>query len=557
MKLNHLMAALALAGLATGCAEIQKHETSIRDEASRVQVQAQQAVANANAKFAAESVVTKVDGAWLGNRYVVAEIKKEGGLPPFMDASITVRDQSGQLSTVEAMAERVVTLTGIPVRIMPDVNLASTATASPAAPAPMSPMMPMQGMPPGQGLLPLANTVDYSGKVSGFLDMICARFGLAWKYQDKQVYIYRFVTREFSLDALPGTTKFKASVSKAGGGGSSGGSSGSTSGNSYNSTSNVDTDSELAVWKSMQEAVTQMLSKDGKVALNQSTGTLVVTDVKENVERVAKFVERENAILTRQVAVDVQVLTVTLDNSKEYGIDWNLVYSKLSNLAPDWTLGFTSPSTLLGTAAGSVGLQIVSPIDSNGLTDRMTGSQALFQALSSVGAVSVVTSTTAITLNRQPIPVAVTNQTGYLASTSPATATTGGTGGVPGLVPGTVTTGFILNLLPAITDDNRVLLRFALDLSDLKRIGTISVGSGATLQSIQTPEILSTQFMQGVSLKGGETLVLTGFERASGQADRATLSEEAPIGLGGSYKGNRNRTMTVVMLTPKVLASNR
>lgn len=555
MKLNHLMAALALAGLATGCAEIQKHETSIRDDANLIHAQAKQAVANASAKFAAESVVSRVDGAWLGNRYVVAEIKKEGGLPPFLDASMTVRDQSGQLSTVEAMAERVVTLTGIPVRIMPDVNIASsTGAATPAVPAPVPPMMPMQGMPPGQGVLSMMSTVDYSGKVSGFLDMICARFGLAWKYQDKQVYIYRFVTREFSLDALPGTTKFKASVSKAG----SGGSSGSTSGGSaYSSASNVDTDSELAVWKSMQEAVTQMLSKDGRVALNQSTGTLVVTDVKENVERVAKFVERENAILTRQVAVDVQVLTVTLDNSKEYGIDWNLVYSKLSNLAPDWTLGFTSPSTLLGTAAGSVGLQIVSPIDSNGLTDRMTGSQALFQALSSVGAVSVVTSTTAITLNRQPIPVAVTNQTGYLASTTPATATTGGTGGVPGLVPGTVTTGFILNLLPAITDDNRVLLRFALDLSELKRIGTISVGSGETLQSIQTPEILSTQFMQGVSLKGGETLVLTGFERASGQADRATLSEEAPIGLGGSYKGNRSRTMTVVMLTPKVMASNR
>lgn len=552
MKPNHLMAALALAGLATGCAEIQKHETSIRDDANQVHVQARQAVANANAKFAAESVVLRVDGAWLGNRYVVAEIKKEGGLPPFLDTSMTVRDQSGQLSTVEAMAERVVTLTGIPVRIMPDVNITSSTGTSTSTSAPVPPMIPMQGMPPGQGMV---STVDYSGKVSGFLDMICARFGLAWKYQDKQVYIYRFVTREFSLDALPGTTKFKASVSKAGGGGSS---SGSTSGGSaYNSASNVDTDSELAVWKSMQEAVTQMLSKDGRVALNQSTGTLVVTDVKENVERVAKFIERENAILTRQVAVDVQVLTVTLDNSKEYGIDWNLVYSKLSNLAPDWTLGFTSPSTLLGTAAGSVGLQIVSPIDSNGLTDRMTGSQALFQALSSVGAVSVVTSTTAITLNRQPIPVAVTNQTGYLASTTPATATTGGTGGTPGLVPGTVTTGFILNLLPAITDDNRVLLRFALDLSDLKRIGTISVGSGATLQSIQTPEILSTQFMQGVSLKGGETLVLTGFERTSGQADRATLSEDAPIGLGGSYKGNRSRTMTVVMLTPKVLASNR
>lgn len=555
MKLNHLMAALALAGLATGCAEIQNHETSVRDDANRVQAQAKQAVANANAKFTAESVVSRVDGAWLGNRYVVAEIKKEGGLPPFLDASITVRDQSGQLSTVEAMAERVVALTGIPVRIMPDVNIAPSASAAtPGVPSPASPMMPMQGMPPGQGMSPMMSTVDYSGKVSGFLDMICARFGLAWKYQDKQVYIYRFVTREFSLDALPGTTKFKASISKAG----SGGSSASTSGGSaYNSASNVDTDTELAVWKSMQEAVTQMLSKDGKVSLNQSTGTLVVTDVKENVERVAKFVERENGILTRQVAVDVQVLTVTLDNSKEYGIDWNLVYSKLSNLTPDWKLGFTSPSTLVGAAAGSVGLQIVSPVDSNGLTDKLTGSQALFQALSSVGAVSVVTSTTAITLNRQPIPVAVTNQTGYLASTTPATATTGGTGGVPGLVPGTVTTGFILNLLPAITDDNRVLLRFALDLSDLKRIGTISVGSGATLQSIQTPEIQATQFMQGVSLKGGETLVLTGFERVSGQADRATLSEEAPIGLGGSYKGSRSRTITVVMLTPKVMASNR
>lgn len=306
----------------------------------------------------------------------------------------------------------------------------------------------------------------------------------------------------------------------------------------------------MAVWKEVGDSVKQILSPNGKYSLNQATGTLVVTDVKEVVDRVGKYIQHENAVMTRQIEVKVEVLTVNLDDSKQYGIDWNLVYSKLTDLVPDWSMTFSSPATLVESTAAGFGLQILSPVDSNGLTDRLNGSSALIQALSSIGDVSVVTSMNAVTLNRQPVPIAVTNQTGYLASTTPAASTTGGTGGVPGLTPGTVTTGFIFNLLPVVTDDNRIMLRFSMDLSDLKKIGTVSIGSGQTLQSIQTPEVSSAQLMQGATLSPGETLVLSGFERVNNGAEKALLSEKASIGLGGSYKGTKTRQTTVVLLTP-------
>ncbi|MCY1546747.1 Outer membrane lipoprotein BfpB [compost metagenome] len=178
---------------------------------------------------------------------------------------------------------------------------------------------------------------------------------------------------------------------------------------------------------------------------------------------------------------------------------------------------------------------------------RWGGSKAFFKALSSFGRVSVVTTANAMTLNRQPVPVAITNQTTYLAKVTPAPAgASGSAGGTPGLEPGTVTTGFLLNLLPTVLDSNSILLQFGLGISDLTAL--VDVPSGD--QKIQAPEISSTDFLQKVAIRPGETLVLSGYERSAGQYDKRTLTSGAPIGLGGSINGTSNREAVVILVTP-------
>jgi type IVB pilus formation R64 PilN family outer membrane protein len=177
----------------------------------------------------------------------------------------------------------------------------------------------------------------------------------------------------------------------------------------------------------------------------------------------------------------------------------------------------------------------------------------MFNALQEYGRVDVLTTANAMTVNRQPVPVAITQQTGYLAEITPAPAgASGSVGGTPGLTPGTVTTGFILNLLPTILDSNSILLQFAMGISSLDALTTQSSGSGANLESIQTPTISSTDFLQKVALRPGETLILSGYERRAGQYDKRTLTDKAPVGLGGSFNGNTDREAVVILVTPVV-----
>jgi type IVB pilus formation R64 PilN family outer membrane protein len=256
--------------------------------------------------------------------------------------------------------------------------------------------------------------------------------------------------------------------------------------------------------------------------------------------------------MTRQIAFEVKLFAVQAEDGSDFGVDWNLVYSKLTNLLPDVTISLNSPTSLANPVSGSLGVSVVrNPLTGNNGLNTLAGSEALLQALASVNKVSLVTSQRAVTLNRQVIPVAVTDQRAYVAETSSQSSGTGSSQTVTlGLRAGTVTTGFILNLMPSVTERNGMVLTVSLDLSELRDLTTFSIGSGANQQAIQLPQVAATQFIQRVALRTGETLVLSGFERVNSQSRQRTLDTGVGPGLGGSFTGATRKESLVFMITP-------
>ena len=157
-----------------------------------------------------------------------------------------------------------------------------------------------------------------------------------------------------------------------------------------------------------------------------------------------------------------------------------------------------------------------------------------------------MTSSSVTTLNSQPVPVQVARQTGYLQSISTTTTGTSGTTQTS-LTPGTVTTGFNMNLVPAIYEDGRMLLQYAISISDLA--GLTSVASNG--QTIQVPEINTRNFLQRVGIKSGQTLILSGFERQSDTWNKSQMFKSTLT--GGGYTTNTTRDVIVIMITPVVL----
>jgi type IVB pilus formation R64 PilN family outer membrane protein len=515
------------------------------------------------------SYVVRDSGAWLGAKSI--ELTPDTILPEAFNKTVTMVFP-GRVN-VGTVAERISMVTGVPVRVSPDVAIPQSALQSASASAKAGATgsgTPSTGTPPplpsggfgsasttfSTSTLPNDMPINFTGKLSDFLDSVEARFGVSWEYRDGGVRLFRLVTKTFRIKAHIGSSQFDTQIGKAGG--SSAGSSNSSGGSgggggSFTSTMAISTQSKFSVWDNLDKAVRMMLTSVGQMAISESTGTITVTDTREIVEKIGRYIDAENAILSKQIAIQVDIFSVTIDERDEFGINWEMVYSKLASLTPLWTLKSSALATLTSAEAGGLGLQIVAPTK-DPTYGQVTGSQALFKALNAVSKAEVVTSAAVVTSNRQPVPVANTSQVTYLARTTPATTSTTSAGsGVPGLEPGQVTTGFLMNALPTLLDDENVMLQISIDTSTLERIGTISTGSGATQQTIQTPEVSGRQFMQRVSMRCGETLVLTGFERAGSNYDRRALDKNAAIIAGGSIKGGGKREIMVVLLTPMAM----
>ncbi|AJX35435.1 PilN family type IVB pilus formation outer membrane protein [Burkholderia oklahomensis] len=390
------------------------------------------------------------------------------------------------------------------------------------------------------------------GTLRGLLDAACARFGVFWKYEQGTIRFFFTDTRTFQVNAIPGDSSLNASVVSgatsdgasggsqsggAGGGASSGATSGATSLTANNS-ANTAVNSQLSVFNGLQGAIQSMLSRYGSSVASPATGSISVTDTPDVLERVAAFMAQQNRALSRQVLLNVTVLSVSLSAGDAYGIDWSLVYHTLS--AKFGIVNAFKPVSLTPTAELSA--TVLSP------TSRFNGTSLLIRALSQQGQVRRKTSASVMTLNNQPVPVQVATQVGYLASVS--TTNTANVGSSTALTPGSVTTGFNMTLLPHVLDDGTVMLQFSTNISSLLALKNVASSTGGGAMQIQTPDIDMRNFLQRVAMKSGETLVISGYEGTNDSLDERGVGAPKMIALGGGYEAQRAREVIVILITP-------
>ena len=513
---------------------------------------------------------TIIHGAWVGAKKVSADASPD--LPEAFNEDVTL--QFPGRANMSTVAERITEVTGIPVKLAPDIYISTSALApkgggsqssrtSPAgAGAGAAPVVggvaaPMPMLPPAPGSESLSAasvnadydsnlSLKFTGKLARLLDTICAKTGTNWEYKNGAIVLSRLMTKTFTVRSTPGSSQLNASVGKSGTGSGS-------SGSNFSSDSLIKMNSAFSVWDSLRDSLQSMTTGIGKYAISEATGTVTVTDTREVVEQVSKLVSDVNRSMNKMVAFRVEVISVNTSQSADYGIDWNAVFNKVAAANPSWKLTFGSPSSLASSDAASLGYQILTKGGEENGRSALSGSAAMIAALGGKTKASIVTTASALTLNRQPVPVAITDQTGYVQSVSVQqnTGTTGSTAGAAPVVqitPGVVTTGFILNLLPAVSEDNGVTLHFSIDISSLKKLN--SFGSGTA--TVQNPEVSAMQFMQRVSMKNGETLILSGYERTAGQYDRRSLTQDADLLFGGSLSGTKARESIIILVTPVV-----
>lgn len=484
------------------------------------------------------------------NRLIIATrsmpLSREAALP---DAMRQVAFRFPGRHSVATIVERIASETGVPMLLTPDALMpASRFTVGGTAGAALAAVaLPLAGAGPQaasgeksafgeKGLSDLnfsnqayGNTyeLNYAGSFAGLLDYVAVRAGLQWKYEDDRILFYRVSTRTFFVKTLSTSFKYTASLSASTDGGGGGGGSGGGNGGGASSAS---LDFESDFWGGIEKTMGSLVSVGGKFSVDAKSGVITVTDAVEPMKVVENYIEQVNKSLMRQVSLEIQVLSVQLNDEFSAGIDWNVVRNNFTS---------SSPSALLPSQSGSpftIGYQ-----NSNGNT-------ALIKLLKTFGRVSTTYSGVAVTSNRVSVPLMVVNQQAYLKQTQAAVVSGAQVGSVsttgPSLTPGQINTGMSMAFLPVVLDSNQVLLQTFINISSLKGLPSFSSAG----QTIQLPNVSAFTVGQRMVVPSGETLVMLGYD----QAQANSTNSGSVDGLAASKTASNIRQSFVILITPRL-----
>ncbi len=525
-KFVNLALGTAVAALVAACSVSTDLDTTLDREVENTVALKEKAKAPATPTVT--DVVRVNDDIWLGD---TSEVEYEGDpVPSYLETPDGVTLISNRPITLYEIGDMLNKITSLSVRYDPTLEDTSKQQADGNAPS-------LESIG-AQWTDSTKMLVSYKGPLSGLLDEVCNRFGIWWKYEKKQIYFYKYITKTFVLYTLP--TKPTLSVNV--GGSSTDGSAGSSS-VSLSNTANID------LWSNIESSIKSMIGKDSQLTMDQSNGTITLTGTPTDIRKVAKFVNEQNIRLSRQVAISVKVLQVNVSDSDQYGLNLGAVFKGKNHITD---LGLAS--------AGGLGAEVTNNLSMTILSGQWTLTGAI-QALSEQGTTNLITSGTVTTLNNKPAPIQVVKTQNYISEITKTNS--GSDGSYYDLSTETeeIETGFTLDVLPRILEHGRLMLMFNLTLSDLIELERVDLGSGSSSegetsgQYIQNPIIETRGFTQEVAMKSGETLILSGYERVENSAKKTGVGSAENSLLGGTATAEKTRSILVILLTPVVLDS--
>jgi len=404
-----------------------------------------QAFADGLADRKARIAAQEVAAPWLAGK--PQPLAREVLLPPALRENVRTTLMLADDADLSTVAQRLTAATGIAVRVQPDALL------------PLDLFLPRLAV---SGALTAPSPANIEVRAGGqpladLLDALAARYSVHWRYERNALEFYRIESRVFDLRALSLASKVDIRLGRSGSG----------EGEGFESASNTSLSAgqhdALAI---LRANILPFLTRSGVMAdAVEGATSIVVTDTPEALDRVARYLERENKALTRRVRLVFEEITVIANESAAGGIDWNAVYA---------AAGATARLALPGG-----GDAVLDAAVRNG---PFQGSQAIVSALSAMGAVVRHSKVPVLTLNRRPVTHAIRTTFSYIDRVQ-STAVPGTTaGGANGTLPAVSisqkeeTVGSFLTLLPDIQEDGQILLSLAYDNAVAQPLKTIAFG---------------------------------------------------------------------------------
>ncbi|MBU1215972.1 pilus (MSHA type) biogenesis protein MshL [bacterium] len=296
---------------------------------------------------------------------------------------------------------------------------------------------------------------------------------------------------------------------------------------------------EVKFWEELDLEFQRVLNRpqDTYIAqtpiINKNAGLITITATTKQMKRFEDYLKKLQDKVQLQVLIDVQLLAVTMSDSKTTGIDWKQIYAlqnvelsvhKLENQnVAEWENGtngvnITATEIAANTINGAASL----------VSFKAGGSlNEVIKFLQTQGDVTAISNPKVLTLNNQPALITAGTEYFYkLTSTETLAGASSGAQSANESVQ-SVFAGVLLSITPEIADDNTITLIINPSLSETN----IDISQQSNVGRSMPPDLVRRQLSSVVTVKDGNRIVLGGLinTKNTQESNKVPLLGDIPV----------------------------
>lgn len=305
-------------------------------------------------------------------------------------------------------------------------------------------------------------------------------------------------------------------------------------------------------WQNIEKELINLLNTQNEpfeaksIVVNANAGLITINGTPNQLQRVQSYIQNLQNRLKKQVAINVSIIAVSLDESHSSGINWN-------NFSIDFNAqnsnGTNSLISFQNTNEGNffvknLGFNVGLNLDS------------VMNFLSQNGQTKVLSSPKLVALNNQQAIISVGDTINYQVKESSKSTDSGTT--VSEIYNNySIFIGILLNILPEISDDGKVMLRISPSLSNFKYPQD---NRRQNEPRVIAPDTIQKKLSTVVQMENNQTLVLGGLISRNESVEESSVNVLSKIPLlGALFRGsvqNQDATEIVFIITPLIIDNN-
>ena len=401
--------------------------------------------------------------------------------------------------------------------------------------------------------------------LSEVFDLLLNEKNLSYEFANNVLKISSLQTRIFKIDYITsvreGTAITKASVDASPS--EVGNSSSSDNGSSdiKNENNLIRTTERFHFWEKLDAELKAILNNSSEhitapdPIINENAGLITVTATPSQLKRVEKYIAEMQRRLKKQVIIDVSIIAVDLNNEYKQGVDWS-----------KFELGFNS---YIGNQGSNTGSSAIWTNKGNSLSDGFGRTlniaanlnfslDGMINFLETNGKTKVVSSPKVTTLNNQQALISVGDNINYrvMEETDNGSNNNNNNRLTTTYKQYSVFIGILLNLLPEVSDNNKIMLRINPSLSSFKYAEDDTRSQNTAIREI-APDTVQKKLSTVVQVNSGDTIILGGLigQTKDKQNTAVPLLADIPL-IGSVFKSTRDGVRTtelIFVITPRVV----